>query len=48
MFLRKISAVIAALFVLAFACDAEAQVYKNGLIDKTMRNDISYDISMIL
>ena len=36
MFLRKISAVIAALFVLAFACDAEAQVYKNGLIDKTI------------
>ena len=36
MFLRKISAVAAALIILAFASQAKAQVYKNGLIDKTV------------
>ena len=36
MFLRKISAVAAALIILTFASEAKAQVYKNGLIDKTV------------
>ena len=36
MFLRKISAVLAALVILASASKAEAQVYNNGLIDKTI------------
>ena len=36
MFLRKISAVAAALIILAFASESKAQVYKNGLIDKTV------------
>ena len=36
MFLRKISAVIAVLILLASASGARAQIYNNGLIDKTV------------
>ena len=36
MFLRKISAVIAVLIILASASGARAQIYNNGLIDKTV------------